>query len=77
MLALISLIALADLYRSAHAKSYWLLMQFQSYGGSIALEKLEMETIEQCEATGLKIMSSQKFSLASDSRRGFECLEAK
>jgi len=77
MLALISLIALADIYRSAHARSYWLLMQFQSYGESIALEKLEMESIEQCEVTGLKITSSQKFSLPSDARRGFDCLEAK
>ena len=79
MLALISLIAFSDLSRSVYAKSYWLLMRYQSLDGGVALQTLEMESIEQCEVTGLKFMSSQKiYPHAGDSyRRGFECLEAK
>ena len=50
---LLSLIAALALPTSVNAESYWLVLRYVDPVG-IALEKIEMESMEQCEEQGKK-----------------------
>lgn len=60
---------------SATTGSVWLLMR-DGYLATPAFEKIEMESIEQCEMQGALYVSSERL-YRSNERRGFECIEGK
>ena len=50
---LLPLIATLALPTAVNAESYWLVLRWKA-GGSGSLEKIEMESFEQCESEGEK-----------------------
>ena len=50
---LIPLLAAFALPTAVNAESYWLVLRYEDPDG-IALEKIEMESMEQCEEQGKK-----------------------
>jgi hypothetical protein len=79
---LILLLAAFALPTSANAASTWLILRYQS-GWSIkspvALEKIEMEDLEQCELEGAKWMGAKESKVEKARTRGFSfiCLQGK
>ena len=65
----------------AHAGSVWLIMKeavfLKSDRFSLALEKLEMKSMEQCEEQGAVFVSSERMGKSRGKYVGFECLEGK
>ena len=59
----------------ASTGSVWLLMR-DGYLRTPAFEKIEMESLEQCEMQGALYVSSERL-YRSNERRGFECIESK
>ena len=82
---LISVFALMIAAPAVHAGSVWLIMKeaikvggMKSQGRfGIALEKLEMESMEQCEEQGAVFIASERMGKDRGKYVGFECLEAK
>ena len=80
---LISVFALLLAAPAVQAGSVWLIMKEAvkphrtagSFG--IALEKLEMESMEQCEEQGAVFIASERMGKDRGKYVGFECLEAK
>ena len=60
---------------AASTPSYWLILGYHNIYGS-SLEKVQMQTIEQCESQGA-IWGSSKRILSGGGSTGFECLEGK
>ena len=64
-----------------HAGSVWLIMKeaVDSSGPrfALALEKLEMSDMDQCEEQGAIFMSSERLGDRRSKYSGFECLEGK
>ena len=58
-----------------YAKSVWLLIRDGTLD-SPAFEKIEMESMDQCEMQGALYVSSKRLYRTSE-RRGFECIEGK
>ena len=50
---LLSLLAALALPTAVNAESYWLVLRWKA-GGSGSLEKIEMQSFEQCESEGEK-----------------------
>ena len=67
----------------AQAGSVWLIMKEavkpRKTSGSfgITLEKLEMESMDQCEEQGAIFLASERMGKDRDRYTGFECLEGK
>ena len=63
------------------AASVWLIMKEGIFipgpAFSIDLEKLEMESMEQCEEQGAVFISSERMGQSRGKFVGFECLEGK
>ena len=82
---LISLLATISLPTAVNAESYWLILRYGSEHksgvalGGVALEKVEMESMAQCELMGAKWTGSKLFANEEPRRTilAFECLEGK
>ena len=80
---LISVFALFIAAPAVQAGSVWLIMKEavkpkQTAGSfGIALEKLEMENMEQCEEQGAVFIASERMGRDRGKYVGFECLEGK
>ena len=82
---LIPLLASVVLPTAAMAESYWLILRYGSEHvsgvalGGAALEKVEMESMAQCELMGAKWTGSKLFANEEERRTilAFECLEGK
>ena len=78
---LISVFALLLTTPAVQAGSVWLIMkEAVSIKGSrfaLALEKLEMSDMDQCEEQGAIFVSSERMGEYRGSLVGFECLEGK
>ena len=77
-----SLIAISALPTAINAESTWLIIRYQSgasWKSPIAMEKIEMENIEQCESEGAKWMGAKESKIESARNRGFSftCLKGK
>ena len=76
------LIAFGSFPTALNAESTWLIIRYQS-GASlkspIAMEKIEMENLEQCESEGAKWMGAKESKIESARNRGFSftCLKGK
>jgi hypothetical protein len=65
---------------SARAETIYLILKSDGYGGAtndVALLKVPMETIEQCEEEGAKIVTSKRFDTDGAKRDAFECIRGK
>ena len=70
---------------AVNAESYWLILRYGSEHktgialGGAALEKIEMESMAQCELMGAKWTGSKLFANEEPRRTilAFECLEGK
>lgn len=80
---LISVFALLLTTPAVQAGSVWLIMKEavkpRKTAGSfgIALVKLEMESMDQCEEQGAIFVASERMGKDRDRYTGFECLEGK
>ena len=78
---LISVYAFLIAAPAVQAGSVWLIMKEGIFvpgpAFSLDLEKLEMESMEQCEMQGAIFLSSERMGKSRDRHVGFECLEAK
>ena len=82
---LLSLLAAIALPTAVNAESYWLILRYGSEHitgvglGGAALEKIEMESMAQCELMGAKWTGSKLFENEEERRTilAFECLEGK
>ena len=63
--------------QTAKAESVWLILSMESYAGGIALEKIEMKNMAQCEEEGLAYKNSKRVTKWKNKNRGFECLKGK
>ena len=59
---------------SVNAESYWLILS-SGAGGSSALEKIEMASMEQCEEQG-EIFASERIKFKMNKKQ-YECLKGK
>ena len=63
------------------AASVWLIMKEGIFipgpAFSVDLEKLEMESMEQCEEQGAVFIASRRMGTGRDKFVGFECIEGK
>lgn len=66
---------------AVQAGSVWLIIKeavyLKSSRFSLALEKLEMENMEQCEEQGAVFIASERMGRNRGKYVGFECLEGK
>ena len=66
---------------AVRAGSVWLIIKeavyLKSSRFSLALEKLEMENMEQCEEQGAVFIASERMGRNRGKNVGFECLEGK
>tara|TARA_Y100001968_G_scaffold248952_1_gene233621 strand:- start:335 stop:586 length:252 start_codon:yes stop_codon:yes gene_type:complete len=79
---LLPLITAVALPISANAASTWLILRYQSgysITSPVALEKIEMEDLEQCELEGAKWMGAKESKVEKARTRGFSftCLQGK
>ena len=73
------LIAFSAFPTALNAESYWLILRYspRTYGGfSAALEKVEMESMAQCELQGAK-WKTGRIAVDISNFVGFECIEGK
>ena len=71
---LLSLLASIALPTAANAESTWLIIRYQagtSWKSPVAMEKIEMSNMEQCELEGAKWMGAKKSKVESARYRGF------
>ncbi len=57
--------------------SVWLLVRDTTAVGSVDIEKIEMESMEQCETQGATYIASKRLGVRYAKGVGFECLEGK
>ena len=79
---LFPLLATIALPTAANAESTWLIIRYQagtSWKSPVAMEKIEMSNMEQCELEGAKWMGAKKSKVESARNRGFSftCLQGK
>ena len=79
---LIPLLAAFALPTAVNAESTWLIIRYQageSWKSPVAMEKIEMTNMEQCEAEGAKWMGAKESKIESLRKRGFSftCLKGK
>ena len=79
---LLPLLAALALPTAVVAESYWLIIRYQagkSWKSPVAMEKIEMESMEQCELEGAKWMGSKESKVEESRERGFSftCLQGK
>ena len=60
-----------------HAGSVWLLLREMTGTFAIDFEKIEMESMEQCEIQGAMYVASKRLGERYSIGVGFECLEGK
>lgn len=74
-------LALLSTSTPVQAGSVWLIIKeavfLKSDRFSLALEKIEMDSIEQCEEQGAVFVSSERLGKSRGNYVGFECLEGK
>ena len=68
------LLAAFALPTAVNAESYWLILS-SGAGGSSALEKIEMASMEQCEEQG-EIFASERIKFKMNKKQ-YECLKGK
>lgn len=63
----------------ASADTVYLIIKSEGYGkdNSVALLKVPMNSIEQCEEQGAILLSSKRFDTKYLERDGFECIQGK
>ena len=71
---LLTLIAAFALPTAVNAESYWLILS-SGAGGSSALEKIEMASMEQCKEKG-EIFASERIKFKMNKKQ-YECLKGK
>ena len=71
---LLPLLAALALPTGVNAESYWLILS-SGAGGSSALEKIEMASMEQCEEQG-EIFASERIKFKMNKKQ-YECLKGK
>jgi len=79
-LLLALLVAAPTLTTPASAETIYLILKSDGYGGAtndVALLKVPMETIEQCEEEGARIITSKRFDTDGAKRDAFECIRGK
>lgn len=59
------------------AGSVWLLVRDMTALGYVDIEKIEMESMEQCETQGAMYIASKRLGVRYAKGVGFECLEGK
>ena len=69
---LIPLLAALALPTAVNAESYWLIMQTV-----VGVDKLEMESLEQCQEQGLLWKTSKQFYWVTSKQQRFICLKGK
>lgn len=79
---LLPLIAALVAPTAANAESYWLIIRYVSgvsIKAGVALEKIEMNSMEQCEMMGAKWMGSKETRVEKATGRSFayDCLVGK
>lgn len=65
---------------TANAETIYLILKSDGYGGStndVALLKVPMPTLEQCEEEGARIITSKRFDTDGAKRDAFECIRGK
>ena len=70
-------VALLSHVLPVQAGSVWLLMREVNAVGGMTLEKIEMESMEQCEIQGAIYIASKRLGERYARGVGFECLEGK
>ena len=73
---LLTLVAALSLPTAVNAESVWLILRYSgSYTDSpVALEKIEMKDINQCEMQGATWLTSKRIG---NKPKGYECLIGK
>ncbi len=73
---LIPLLAAFALPTAVNAESHWLIINYRSGKGGGALEKIEMNSAEECQREGEKWTSSSTH-LMNEYTRQFHCIKGK
>lgn len=70
-------VALLSASLPVQAGSVWLIIKEADYAGNFVLDvdKIEMETMEQCEEQGALYISSKRMGRRNQELSGFQCLE--
>ena len=76
------LIAFGSFPTALNAESTWLIIRYQvgpSRSAPVAMEKIEMTNLEQCELEGAKWMGAKESKIEAARNRGFSftCLQGK
>ena len=76
------LIAIGSFPTALNAESTWLIIRYQagaSWKSPVAMQKIEMADLEQCELEGAKWMGAKESKVEKARKRGFSftCLQGK
>ena len=79
---LIPLLSALTLPTAVNAETTWLIIRYQagtSWKSPVAMEKIEMTNLEQCELEGAKWMGAKESKVEAARNRGFSftCLQGK
>ena len=76
---MVLLIAAPLIPLAARAETIYLIIKSEGSGSDnqVALLKIPMESIEQCEEQGATLVSSQRFDAKYAKNDGFECIRGK
>ena len=74
---LLPLIAALALPAAVNAESVWLLIRMKNSEGGIALEKIQMKDMDQCESEKQKIAERWDQTSKFDMLRKFACVKGK
>ena len=74
---LLPLLAALALPTSVNAETIYLVLKSGGYNTAVALISIPMESMNQCEEAGLRLISSQRFEIKHVPGDGFECIKGR
>lgn len=74
---LIPLLTIIALPTTVNAETIYLVLKSGGYNTAVALISIPMESMNQCEEAGLRLISSERFDIKHVSGDGFECIKGR